>query len=368
MDKDSLKSKQNELNSIFEQAQNRLVFQSSDLSFVSIADMVEEGAINITPKYQRRDRWTVKKQSALIESFVLNVPIPPIYLSESEYGRYTVIDGKQRITAIYNFIKKANKISDLDNLKELNDFVYEKLPSSLKNALKIRPFLRIVILLKQSDPKLKYEVFNRLNTGGDNLLPQEIRNAMYEGPLNDLLVTLSELDEFRRHLVRSIESYNKNRVYKEMLDVEYVLRFFTILEYWDEFPTSNMQIAMDMYMREFSEEYLDNRKVEESGQLFKNALDICFLIWGDTLFQRPDGTNQLILGIYDTQMVSIAYYIKMGDRQALIDNKDLIRERFLRVYEEDLEFQDSIRQFTSNPKNIKTRISRSLALIKEAIG
>ena len=104
MDKELLNTKKNEITKIFEKAQNRLVFQSSDLSFESIANMVEAGAIDIEPKYQRRERWDVKKQSALIESFVLNVPIPPIYLAEDEYGRYSVIDGKQRITAIYKFI------------------------------------------------------------------------------------------------------------------------------------------------------------------------------------------------------------------------------------------------------------------------
>lgn len=198
MEKELLNTKRNEITKIFEKAQNRLVFQSSDLSFESIANMVEAGAIDIEPKYQRRERWDVKKQSALIESFVLNVPIPPIYLAEDEYGRYSVIDGKQRITAIYKFIKKNLRIEHLDKCEELNSFTYEQLPLSLKNALQIRPFLRVIILLKQSDPSLKYEVFNRLNTGGDNLLPQEIRNSLYEGEFNDLLMELSHNIFFKK--------------------------------------------------------------------------------------------------------------------------------------------------------------------------
>ena len=120
MNKELLINKQIELEELFENSQNRLFFQSSDLSFSSIADMVESKAIDIEPKYQRRERWDIKKQSALIESFVLNVPIPPIYLAEDEYGRYSVIDGKQRITAIYKFIKKSLKIEHLENIAPIH--------------------------------------------------------------------------------------------------------------------------------------------------------------------------------------------------------------------------------------------------------
>ena len=99
--------------------QNQLVFQSSDLSLGSIAEMVASEAIDIKPKYQRRERWDTVKQSALIESFLLNIPVPPIFLAEDEYGKYSVIDGKQRITAISKFINEGLKLKELDKFKEL---------------------------------------------------------------------------------------------------------------------------------------------------------------------------------------------------------------------------------------------------------
>lgn len=103
----------------FLQAQNRLVFQSSDLSLDAIANMVKGEAIDIKPKYQRRERWSKDKQSALIESFLLNIPVPPIYLAEDEYGRYSVIDGKQRVTSIYNFILQKERLVNLEKFKEI---------------------------------------------------------------------------------------------------------------------------------------------------------------------------------------------------------------------------------------------------------
>ncbi len=226
-------------------AQNRLVFQSSDLSLEAIANMVKGNAININPKYQRRERWNKYKQSALIESFLLNIPVPPIYLAEDEYGSYSVIDGKQRITAIYNFIELKEKLVNLEKFIEIEGLSFEQLPSPLNNALKIRPYIRVITLLKQSDSLLKYEVFNRLNTGGDKLLPQEIRNASFEGNLNDLLIELSENNIFRKQFnLETEKERERSKIYKEMLDVEYVLRFFTLRDSWNKF-NGNMKIAMD---------------------------------------------------------------------------------------------------------------------------
>ncbi len=366
MDKILFQKKQLELEDLFEKSQNRLFFQSSDLSFSSIADMVENKAIDIRPKYQRRERWSIEKQSALIESFVLNVPIPPIYLAEHSYGKYSVIDGKQRITAIYKFIKDKLKISGLEKSDALNDFTYEELPESLSNALKIRPFLRVIILLKQSDPELKYEVFNRLNTGGDNLLPQEIRNAMFEGELNDLLMELSENTELIKHLVSSIETYRKSTVYREMQDVEFVLRFFTVREYWENFPCNNMQFAMTQYMEEYSNT-ITPKQISQHRELFNKSITICNLIWEDKAFKRPDGSKKTIQGIYDSQMVSIAYFIEHGLEQRLIEKKSEIFEQFNCNYTNNFEYQNSMRQFTSNANNVKKRIEKTIDFIGKII-
>src|ERR1700694_1454538 len=89
----------------FTSAQEDLVLQSADLSLRTLTSMVSSGAIDISPFFQRRDRWSPAKQAALIESFLLNVPVPPIYLAEDELGTYSVIDGKQRITAVRQFLE-----------------------------------------------------------------------------------------------------------------------------------------------------------------------------------------------------------------------------------------------------------------------
>src|SRR5687768_14253623 len=97
----------------FTEAQDRLVLQAADLSLETISNMVERKAIDVAPKFQRRERWSVQKQSALIESFLLNVPVPPVYLMEDDYGTYSVIDGKQRIMAINSFISGRLQLTSL---------------------------------------------------------------------------------------------------------------------------------------------------------------------------------------------------------------------------------------------------------------
>lgn len=226
--------------------------------------------------------------------------------------------------------------------------------------------MRVIILLKQSDPSLKYEVFNRLNTGGDNLLPQEVRNAMFEGKFNDLLIELSENEMLVKYLVSSLETYPKSTVYKEMQDVEYVLRFFTVKHFWQDFPCNNMQIAMNLYMRNISESMSD-LELEKKKKLFNKSLEICNLIWEDKTFQRPDGSKKIIQGIYDSQMVSVAKYIEEGRADDLIQHKAQIFSKFTNTYTADQIYQNSMRQFTSNANNVKKRIEKTIELIGSII-
>lgn len=347
----------------FLQAQNRLVFQSSDLSLEAIANMVEGEAIDIKPKYQRRERWNKDKQSALIESFLLNIPVPPIYLAEDEYGKYSVIDGKQRVTSIYNFILKKERLVNLEKFKEIEGLGFDELPSPLNNALKIRPYIRVITLLKQSDSLLKYEVFNRLNTGGDRLLSQEIRNAAFEGELNDLLVVLSENEFFRIQFnIETDSKREKSKIYKEMLDVEYVLRFFTLRDTWNNF-NGNMKVAMDNYMEK---NYRDkDLNIGELNSIFNKTIELCSKIWGERAFKRPDGRNEIIQGIYDVQTVALSFFLDQEDK--ILQKRQQIFNRFEELYYEDQDFQISMRQFTSNIKQVNYRISTMIQLFQEIL-
>jgi hypothetical protein len=345
----------------FLSAQDRLVLQAADLSLGTLADMVEGGAIDVQPGYQRRDRWSPEKQSALIESFLLNVPVPPIYLAEDEYGKYSVVDGKQRITAIHSYLKGEAKLQKLERFTELEDVRFVDLPRDLKNALKIRPYVRVITLLKQSDPELKYEVFERLNRGGESMEPQEVRNVAFRGPLNDTIFELAQSRFLRQQLKITGDNWEQASAYRKMIDAELVLRFLTLRKSWHKF-SGDFRQEMDGFMRR-------NRnakagELEEFRHRFRRAIDACEAIWGKHAFSRPSGKewrDQLLTGMYDAQMVAVDLGDDMTLKRAASKSSAILhgtRDLFQRG-----EFDEAVRTGTNTPARIVLRIEAVRALL-----
>jgi hypothetical protein len=340
----------------FVQSQNSLVLQQSDLSLLSISEMVENGAIDVCPKYQRRERWSVEKESGLIESFLLNIPVPPIYLAEDEYGTYSVIDGKQRVTAIHKFLKGELKLKGLERFSEIEGYSFDRLPSSLSNALKIRPYLRVVTLLRQSDSELKHEVFLRLNKAGVALNSQEIRNVAFRGEFNDMLFKLSE----NPYINRQLKASSGSTTYREMIDVQYILRFFTIRESWGNFP-GNMDVAMDTYM---AFHYRDtSAQIATATLLFEAAVEFCESIWGDDGFVRPDGNSRALQGFYDIQMVCSTFLSPQERANAMLKKQE-VQNALRQKLKQDEAFYESTTQFTSNRANVFYRINEFTQILK----
>lgn len=342
----------------FEGAQNSLVLQSSDLSLETIAAMVESKSIDISPEYQRRERWKPDTQAKLIESFLLNVPVPPVYLAEDDFGTYSVIDGKQRITAIYRFLRNKLTLENLEGFSEVNNLNFSDLPRPLQNALSIRPYLRVVTLLKQTNPELKYEVFTRLNTGGHPLLPQEIRNALYRGPLNDLFFKLGKEPFLRKQLKIVTE---KESAYTEMLDVEMALRFFTFREEWMNF-SGDSRGSMDSFMARHRKS--NKETLEALSHCFKATLKNCQELWGDDAFRRyTAGTfrDQFLASIYDAQMIAVDSLpqttlekLRLKQVEVLIATKNLF---------DDKRFEESVRASTNTPSRVRYRIEAVINLL-----
>jgi hypothetical protein len=194
--------------------------------------MYQDGELIIDPEFQRMFRWTEGAQSRFIESLLLELPVPPIFLIEREDRIYELIDGLQRISSYLHFrgilrvddeLRTPLRLSDCDIVTELNGLAQADLPRSLDIKLK-RSYIRAEILRKESDPRLRYYMFKRLNTGGERLSEQEVRNAtirLLSAEFNDFLIELSRNPDFVETTGSVSESARLRR-----FDQELVLRFF----------------------------------------------------------------------------------------------------------------------------------------------
>ncbi|WP_010114216.1 DUF262 domain-containing protein [Acinetobacter sp. P8-3-8] len=220
-----------------EKAKERTVkTQSIEYDIETLIKKLDKNIIKLDPEYQRRHRWDNKTSSKLIESLILNIPIPIVYISQDvdvdqetydDEFRYSVIDGQQRLTAIKNFMKGKFTLEGLETLSELNGCNYNDLPPFLTRRLEERSIkcLRIDSTL---DAQVKLDIFERLNSGSVKLEAQELRNAIYSGPFNNLIKELSKDNNFRELLQINNELPETNNKVKQMEDVEIVLRFFAL--------------------------------------------------------------------------------------------------------------------------------------------
>ena len=177
----------------------------------------KEGDLILQPEFQRYFVWDNTKSSRLIESVLLDVPLPTIYLVEESDGKESVIDGQQRLTSFFNFLDGELTLSSLKILTELNRKRFVDLDPETKRKFK-KAALRTITIQNDSDKNLRFEIFERLNTGSVALNDQELRNCVYRGAYNDLLRELADDADFR--FVTGI-----SKPEKRMRDVELVLRF-----------------------------------------------------------------------------------------------------------------------------------------------
>lgn len=170
------------LDEVIEQRIGEVRTEAIDISFGEIVNLHSTHEFIIQPEYQRLFRWSNEQRSRLVESILLELPIPQIFVIENEDGVFELIDGLQRISSIIQFIEPKQldleplELIGCDLIPELNGKVYDDLSLRLKLTVK-RSTVRNTVIKRQSLPRLRYEMFKRLNTGGSILSAQEIRNC-----------------------------------------------------------------------------------------------------------------------------------------------------------------------------------------------
>ena len=314
----------------------RIVTEQARYPLNSVPMMLASGAYLLKPEFQRRHRWDLVKKSRLIESLIMNVPIPPIFLYEDTYSHYEVMDGLQRLTTIRDFYRDAFALEGLEEWAELNGRTYSRLPPQIRSGID-RRYLSSVILLQETAKspeeaaRMKQMVFERINSGGIKLEPQEARNAIYPGPLNDLCIRMARNPYLCRMWgipepsVAEEDEENDlpqelldNESYRKMEDVELVLRFFAYRQ-----RLKYQKGALGTYLDRFLK--LGNTfppaVIEAYGQLYIQTAQLVYDVLGERAFwlwrKRATGWSWFsrpTTVLYDPIMYVFSQFVEKSDQ------------------------------------------------------
>jgi len=314
--------------------------------------MIEDKDIILDPDFQRNYVWDNKKASLLIESIILNVPIPVVYVSQAEDDTWTVIDGLQRLWSLKRFFDGKFKLTGLEILTELNRQDISSLNSKAVRMLK-NGLLRVIMITHDSNEDIKYDVFMRLNTGSVHLTEQELRNCLYKGSFNRLLKELTSNDCW-------LSLLGIDEPHKRMADREMILRFFALYKNWNSESgvVSNYKGRMKNFLNDFMK---DNQNISHDNvigfkDLFESTINSVVEVFGDNAFRTlEEGADQertINRAVMDAIMVSLAGY----NTEDITLKKNLIKKSFYDEIRNNKVFKDSLLIATSDTKALNNRL------------
>src|ERR1035437_666263 len=352
----------------FNETAFRLNQERNDFFLPQVQDFVlQKKWINLRPEYQRRLGWDDQKRSLFIESLLLNIPIPPVFLYEWDLSRYEVMDGQQRLNSIIDFYDNRFALRGLEKWRELNGSRYGELPETLQRGLDRRRISVTVLLVGGTDEKgpdqaeVRRLVFERLNTGGQHLNAQELRNCLYASPFNALLIELSQgplftkiwgIPPYEQHVDRHgniDEELRKHPLFRRMIDCELVLRFFAFRK--STKVRGSVRAMLDRCMKENMQANEDELKVFAND--FKTRLNVAFDIFGTHTFQYEDenGVWQPSHTLYDGVMVALD---RLWDRRTkLVQSKVRVAEKLARLLRSPKSFEIIIGKLNTAPAILK---------------
>lgn len=348
-------------------SQLSVIRQNQDYNLEYLNQIIGKN-IHLSPHYQRRSRWSETQKSRLIESFLLNIPIPPIFLFEREIHEYEVVDGRQRLEAIRAFFKNDFRLKDMEFFKSLNGKRFEKLEPETKRMLARRTISATVLLAESQgfdQRDIQMILFDRLNTGGVKLNPQELRNAVYEGSFNDLVMELSQTALFRS--VWSIpdpeqgdektkKRLAKNDLFKKMIDCELVLRVFAIKDVVEGDVSGSMRKLLDKTAKKYQD--IEDDEITRFRTEFIEALQKLSEIFGDSIFlNKALESPRRARNLYDSFMVAM-----MKTDVGALQGAGPIIEGLKMVMDDSSEYERIITKGNSI-ENIQYRVQRATDIL-----
>jgi len=339
-------------------ARRKVKTDKQDIPVETLLGWMKRGKLDLQPEFQRNFVWNRAKASRLIESLLIDIPIPVIYVAEENNKVYAVVDGQQRLTSIFAYIDgafpdgKEFKLSGLQVLSELKNKRFKELDESQKEDI-FHAILRLIVIEKDSDPDVKFEVFERLNMGSVQLNDQELRNCVYRGPYNKLLRDLAS----NQHLKKVM---GLDGPHTRMLDRQLILRFFAM---WRK-THLKYKSPMKQFLNREMEDYrsLNDKQATEMRGVFTKSIEMAYLVFGRRAFKRfnpggdedPNGhweERKLNMALWD----AILYTFSFFEKAQIVPIADQIYEEFLNVMTYDSTFVEYISSTTDKPGRVQYR-------------
>jgi hypothetical protein len=358
----------NEQNKLVKEVESKRTYFKTDsypMSIGELYNLYEQGEIVIRPEYQRLFRWTQGQKVKLIESVLLGIPIPAIFVFQDDKGIWELVDGLQRVSTVLQFmgvLKDEEKLilNGTKYLPTLDGFVWEskdgkekELPSALKLAFKRAKF-NFNIILSESDKRAKFEIFQRLNTGGSNASNQEVRNSL-------MVMHNPEIFEWTKSLAENQNYLNTISITDRLLDEQYqmelVLRYIGLLEY-----TYDNKKDLGDYLDDINEEIIMNTKFnfKEVKERFEKTFDFLNRTLGEKSFKKHDGSDfkgKFLESAFESVAVGLAFNIDQ-----YVKNKD---EALLEKKAQELYKQDTYLKLSGSGSNAKVRIPKLIPFAKD---
>lgn len=322
----------------------KLITQPFDFIVGSLEKQVEGGDLVLQDDFQRRQVWDDKKASRLIESLLLNVPIPVCYFAELDDGSYSVIDGQQRLTAVWRYLTNQLALSGLRVRPELNKKRFVELDKADKRLITTRT-IRCIVIQKESHPEIRFDVFERLNSASVKLTPQELRNSNYRGKLNKLIIDLCKDKTFLK--IRRADDVDMR-----MNDAEMILRFFAF-----HYNGANYKGVFAPFLDAYLSvgQKMPDTSIDMHQKCFLTTVGRVDAIFGKNAFRQIDAqgnyAGQINRAVYDIIMLSFAH---IKDDELLAKKEEIIAE-LTDLCVNDATFKDAIGRATRDRTRLNNR-------------
>lgn len=257
----------------------------------------DRGNICLDPDFQRNDVWNTRQKSELIESVVMGIPLPLIYLAETMEGKLIIVDGRQRLTTFFKYMNNEFALSGLKIMKELNGCRFRDLEKDEKKrmyAAEIEDFQLVIQIIKYPTPdRVRFDIFDRVNRGGTPLNNQEMRNALYQGASTRLLNELAESEEFKDATGHSISPLHMKDKYIILRALSFYLWRKNLLKKKNgELVTYRSDIEEFLgYAMEYLNWVADDVR-DELRTLFLKVMKSCYQNLGEDAFRIPTDSGR----------------------------------------------------------------------------